>query len=112
MESRVEKLLERVERETRRLAQARARELLREQRGAMLQRAAARRLAEKRRAELGEAVVMAGCCDWDPMEIVGVLTDARERFGSSSTQRLGMRKLGEARAKAAQPDKGMPPTVH
>lgn len=112
MEARVEKLLERVERETRRLAQARARELLREQRGAMLQRAAARRLAEKRRAELGEAVAMAGCGDWEPMEIVGVLTDARERFGNSATQRLGMRKLGEARSKGAQADRCAPPTVH
>lgn len=95
MESRVERLRERVERETRRLAQARARELLREQRSAMLQRAAGRRLAEKRRAEFGNAVVMAGCEDWDPMEIVGTLMDARERFGSSTTQRLGMRKKGE-----------------
>lgn len=96
MESRVERLLERVERETRRLAQARARELLREQRSAMLQRAAARRAAQQRRDELGNAVSMAGCGDWDPMEIVGTLMDARERFGTSTTQRLGMKKKGEA----------------
>lgn len=96
MESRVERLLERVERETRRLAQARARELLREQRNAMFQRAAARRAEQQRRVDLGNAVSMAGCGDWDVMEIVGTLVDARERFGSSSTQRLGMRKRGEA----------------
>jgi hypothetical protein len=59
-------------------------------------RSSERRALARRRVELGDAVIKAGCGDWLPAEIVGVLLDARERIGGSSTQRLGMRKRGEA----------------
>lgn len=90
-----ERLTARIAATTHRLGQLKARELLREMRATERRRSSERRTLARRRVELGDAILKAGCGDWDVMEIVGTLVDARERFGLSSTQRLGMRKKGE-----------------
>ena len=107
-----ERLTARIAATTRRLGQLKARELLREMRATDRRRSSERRALARRRVELGDAILKAGCGDWLPAEIVGVLLDARERFGSSSTQRLGMRKRGEAWIGGATNADKCAPTVH
>jgi hypothetical protein len=91
-----ERLTAQIASTTRRLGQLKARELLREMKAADRQRLSERHALARRRVELGDAVLKAGCGDWLPAEIVGVLLDTRDRIGRSSAQRLGMRKRGEA----------------
>jgi len=91
-----QRLAEQISTTMRRLGQLKARELRREMRAADRQRSSERRALARRRVELGDAVIKAGCGDWAVSEIVGVLVDARDRIGGSSTQMLGMRKRGEA----------------
>lgn len=107
-----ERLAEQIAATTRRLGQLKARELLREMRATDRRRSSERRALARRRVELGDAVLKAGCGDWLPAEIVGVLLDARERFGSSSTQRLGMRKRGEAHLSGTPNGLGALGTLH
>lgn len=107
-----ERLTARIAATTRRLGQLKARELLREMRATDRRRSSERRALARRRAELGDAVIKAGCGDWLSAEIVGVLLDARERIGGSNTQRLGMRKRGEAHIAGTPNALGASGTLH
>jgi hypothetical protein len=107
-----ERLAERIAATTRRLGLLKARELLREMRAADRQRSSERRALARRRSALGDAVVQAGCGEWLPAEITGVLLDARDRIGGSSTQRLGMRKRGEAHRESGGISVENGPAVH
>jgi hypothetical protein len=83
-----------VARATQRLAQLRARQLLREMRAASRAKANARRLDVRRRLVLGGIVITAGLGDWEADEIAGILVEGRKRCLGSPTMRLGMRNLG------------------
>ena len=89
-----DKLTEQVVRATQRLAQLRARQLLRQLRAASQAKAKARQADFRRRIQFGGAVIAAGLGNWEVSEIVGVLLDGRERCGSSPTLRMSMRKRG------------------
>lgn len=82
-----------------------------EQRAAMKERERQKRSDRQRRLELGAAVIRAGCGHWSVPELVGVLLDARDRVGGSSTQMLGMRKRGDAHL-GRQATDAPPTTVH
>lgn len=86
----------RVANATRRLAQLTARQLLRERRAALRTQAADRRSELQRRMKWGAAVIQAGMDDWEVAEVVGLLVEGKARLGTSTTQRLGLRKQGEA----------------
>ena len=82
-------------RATQRAAQREAKSLLRALRRAHAEKEKARRRQARRRTELGEAVLKAGCGDWPALEVVGALLDAVQRYGHSPTQRLALRQRAE-----------------
>lgn len=86
---------ERVVNAAREVSQLEARRRLGEMQQALRQKVRIRREERTRRQELGRAVMVAGCGDWDVSEIVGLLLDGAERVGSSPTMRLGMGQRGE-----------------
>lgn len=79
-----------------RAAQREAKSLLKALRRALAEKAKARRAQARRRTGLGEAVLKAGCGDWETLEVVGALMDAVQRYGHSPTQRLALRQRAEA----------------
>jgi hypothetical protein len=91
-----------------RAAQREAKSLLKALRRAHAEKANARRAQARRRTELGEAVLKAGCGDWQTMEVVGALMDAVQRYGHSPTQRLALRQRAEI---ALQLDEPAPPAI-
>ncbi|MBN8741106.1 MAG: conjugal transfer protein TraD [Xanthomonadaceae bacterium] len=78
-----------------RAAQREAKSLLKALRRAHAEKEKARRRQARRRTELGEAVLKAGCGDWPALEVVGALLDAVHRYGHSPTQRLALRQRAE-----------------
>lgn len=86
---------EQLYRATQRAAQREAKSLLRALRRAHAEKKKARRRQARRRTELGEAVLKAGCGDWPALEVVGALLDAVQRYGHSPTQRLALRQRAE-----------------
>lgn len=86
---------EQLYRAAQRAAQREARSLLRALRRAHAEKKKARRRQARRRTELGEAVLKAGCGDWPALEVVGALLDAAQRYGHSPTQRLALRQRAE-----------------
>ncbi len=78
-----------------RAAQREAKSLLKALRRAHAEKEKARRRHARRRTELGEAVLKAGCGDWPTLEVLGALLDAVERYGHSPTQRLALRQRAE-----------------
>lgn len=67
------KLQEQIERTTNRLAQLKARELLKARQAEARQRSAARRADAHRKIELGGLVIAAGVDHFDPAALVGIL---------------------------------------
>lgn len=86
---------EQLYRATQRAAQREAKSLLRALRRAHAEKKKVRRAQARRRTELGEAVLKAGCGDWPALEVVGALLDAAQRYGHSPTQRLALRQRAE-----------------
>lgn len=86
---------ERVVNAAREVSQLEARRRLGEMQRALRQKVRIRREERTRRQELGRAVMIAGCGNWDALEIIGLLLDGMERVGASATMRLGMRQRGE-----------------
>lgn len=80
---------------TRRLGQVIASQLLTERVAALKAKKAERQEMLRRKFEFGSAVVAAGLDGWDAAEIAGALLDAKERFGDSPTQRMGLRQRGQ-----------------
>jgi hypothetical protein len=91
---RVDLMARKIQRAGQRLAQLQARDALRRMRLATQARARARRQEARRKYELGEAVLLAGLVDWQAAELVGLLLDGKDRFGTSPTMRLALRKRG------------------
>lgn len=62
----------------------------------------------------GAAVIKAGMDDWEVTEVIGLLVDAKARVGTSSTQRLGMKRLGQMHLGIVPPlaEDAPPPTIH
>lgn len=109
-----EKLAERVTTLTERLETVKAEQLRRELRRAHLQKKRHRGMEARKRAELGKAVLAAGCGDLSLVEVIGALVDARERFDASPTVRLALKKRGQERmadAWARAPPTAEPPTA-
>lgn len=77
-------------------AQREAKSLLKALRRAHAEKQKARRRQVRRRIELGEAVLSAGCGDWPTLEVLGALLDAVQRHGQSPTQRLALKHRAEA----------------
>ena len=92
-----------------RLASQNMRQLLRDRRRMIQERAAARKAAHRRRLALGTAVARAGMQGWESEELIGLLLDGKTRVGTSTTQRLGLKKLGQAHATTGEPQKAEPP---
>jgi len=90
-----ERIAQQIARVAKRAGQYQARELLRDLQRSAREREEARRKEARRKYVLGGAVVAAGCGEWVPAEIVGVLLDAQDRVSNSPTMRLGLRKRGE-----------------
>jgi hypothetical protein len=88
---------EAIARATDRIAQRQARHLMREMRVAVREKAKARRVSRQRLLVLGTAVVSSGCGEWQPDEVTGALMDVLDRIGSSTTMRLGFRKMALSR---------------
>jgi len=107
----IDALTAKIERSTKRTAQLQAQRALREMRLAAIERARARKHAARRRYELGETVLLAGLVDWQAAELVGLLLDGKDRYGSSPTMRLGLRKRGEAHLEEKHGGCSVP-TVH
>ena len=106
----IDPIEQKIERAGQRLAQLQARLALRDMRRAAKTRASVRRQTARRKYELGEAVLIAGLVDWQAAELVGLLLDGKDRFGSSPTMRLGLGKRGVAHLEGhAQPSV---PLVH
>lgn len=82
-------------RATQRLAQMRARELLRENRRALRAKSVQRRASIRRRIELGDAVCSAGLEEWETPTVLGLLLDGRDRATQSPTMKLALTKRGE-----------------
>jgi len=99
---------------TRRLSQVVASQLLRDRVAALKAKKAERAALFRRKIAMGDAVLIAGLAEWEPTEIVGALLDAKDRFGNSPTQRMGLRQRGEqllprSRAKKAGDSISVPP---
>ena len=77
-------------------AQREAKSLLKALRRAHAEKQKARRRQVRRRTELGEVVLSAGCGDWPTLEVLGALLDAVQRHGHSPTQRLALKHRAEA----------------
>lgn len=90
------KLEEQVMNTAKRLAQLKARAMLREMREEHRTRERERRQLFQRRLAMGDAVLQAGVGDWQPTEVVGLLLHALEDVGQSPIARIGLRKRGEA----------------
>jgi len=111
-----------VARAAQRLAQLRARQLLQEMRAAIRERERARRLDFSQRLALGAAVIQAGCKNWEPEQIVGLLAEHRARYETSPTVQAWLRQRGRqhlngatvsgAKAGGPQPDDVEFPTLH
>ncbi len=80
---------------TRRLSQVVASQLLRDRVAALKARKAERAALFRRKMAMGDAVMAAGLTEWEPAEIVGALLDAKDRIGTSPTQRMGLRQRGQ-----------------
>jgi hypothetical protein len=104
-----DKLAERLANTADRLARLKARQLLRDMQTKNRIEDAERRADVRRRIELGSAVLTAGCGDWTPTEIVGLLLDGRERAGSSPTMRIGARRRGEEHLSLTPKPRGQDP---
>lgn len=88
------KTADQVARATQRLAQLKARQLLQEMRAAAKARNKARRVQYQRRLELGAAVISAGCGEWRPEHVVGVLVEHRAHVEASPTVRAWFGQRG------------------
>jgi hypothetical protein len=89
---------EAIYRATQRVAQRRAKLMLRELRVAVREKAKARRVSRQRLLSLGNAVVAGGCGEWQQDEVTGALLDVLDRIGNSPTMRLGFRKKAQVRS--------------
>jgi hypothetical protein len=89
-------------RSAQRVAQKKARTLLREMQVAVREKAKARRISRQRLIALGSAVVAAGCGEWDDREIREALAEALDRIGESPVARAGLREMGENRTHLGQ----------
>lgn len=107
MSARSDKLAQRLALTTERLASLRAEQLQRELRAAYLAKQRARRIALRRRLDLGGAVLTAGCGEFAMVEVIGLLLDAKERVGPSPTMKLAMRKKGQDWLAGAPPTTGV-----
>lgn len=94
-ESTGDRLAEQIARSTQRLAQMKARQLLKLLRAEAQARSIVRRKEMQQRMISGAAVVSAGCSDLDAAEIVGSLLYVRERMDASATMRSTLRKRGQ-----------------
>ena len=81
-------------RATQRMAQLRARKLLREMRTVSRQKAKDRRDALRKRLAFGDIVVDMGLGELEAHQLTGLLLDARERFVESPATRIATGKRG------------------
>lgn len=103
------KISQRVADMTDRLATLKSRQLLRELQLEQRARELIRKRDARRRWELGTAILEAGFGEWHALEVVGVLLDAKERFGDSPTQRLAVRIRAESHLhRRRRPERGVP----
>ena len=96
----------RIERATSRLAQLQARRMLKDMRLASAARVQARKLATRRRFELGEAIDRAGFADWAAADVMGLLLVARDQFGDAETARSLMRERARQGAQVTSNARG------
>lgn len=89
-----QRMMDKVARATKRIAQWQARKLLREMVAEDRERAATRRNTARRRVHVGR-VVLDLVPDWRLTEIVGAILHGRERAARSPTVRVAFRRHGE-----------------
>ncbi|MDH5824221.1 conjugal transfer protein TraD [Luteimonas sp. RD2P54] len=83
-------LHQQIERATTRLAQLKARDLLNQQRAQSREREAQRKRQMRRRGELGQLVIDAGCQDLANGEIVAALLDYRSTYRDTGSRAEAM----------------------
>lgn len=103
MSEALDRYSQRVTRATQRLMALKTQQLRREMAEQNRARQVARRRDQRRRVELGSAVLLAGCGQLETDELVGLLLDARDRIGSSPTMRMAFRKRGREWMQQEQP---------
>ena len=101
-------LAQRIVLATDRLAQKKARQLLKQMRDEHAERTRERHEYFRQRIVLGDVIMQCGLGDWAPQELRGMVLSVLDDSGSSPTVRLGFRKRAEqAEANARGPPHSM-----
>lgn len=89
-----QRMTEQILRATQRVAQLRARQLLKELRAQNRRAVNDRQTALRQKLAMGASVLSAGCGDLTAAELVGMLRHGRERMDASPTARAVLEKRG------------------